>query len=66
MKEVPSLLYLQMQEQLEFRTMLLILVVGLDPSSWMKWAAQEVRPTWLTALTEGLVSTIVHILRMQE
>ena len=42
------------------------LALELDPFSWMKWAVQEMRHTWLTALTEGLVSTIVYMLRMQE
>jgi len=55
-----------MYQQLVFRTMFLTLAMELDSLFWMKWAAQEMRPTWLTALTVGLVSTTVHILRMQE
>jgi len=27
----------------------------MDLSSWMMWPAEEMRQTWLTVLTEGLV-----------
>ena len=42
------------------------LVVELDLSSWMMWAAEGMRPTLLIALTGGLVTTTVVIVKMQE
>jgi len=42
------------------------LILEMEPSSWMKSPAEEMRETWLTALTVGLASMTVFILRMQE
>jgi len=42
------------------------LALELDPSSWMMWTAVGVRQALMSALTEGLVSTTVITVKMQE
>ena len=42
------------------------LVMELDLSSWIMWAAQETRQTLIIALTLELVSTTVFMVKMQE
>jgi len=42
------------------------LALELDPSSWMMYTAEGVRQALMSALTEGLVSTTVITVKMQE
>ena len=42
------------------------LVVELELSSWIMWAAEEMRQTLMIALIEELVSITVVTMKMQE
>ena len=42
------------------------LVMELDPSSWMMWVAEGMRPTLMIVLTTYLVSITAGIMKMQE
>ena len=61
--EIPYTLQMQQQSM----STLAYLVLELDQSSWIIWAAEEMRQTLMIALTGGLVSLgHVHILKMRE
>ena len=42
------------------------LVLELDLSSWIMWAAEEMRQASVVALTEELASMTVIMMKMQE
>ena len=61
--EIPYTLQMQQQSM----STLAYLVLELDQSSWIIWAAEEMRQTLMIALTGGLVSLgHVHILKTRE